>query len=419
MTEIWPWPEGVEQVARLEMTHTALTFDGPGSVASALSDTLKPIVSAKGLPNACYVDPAIIDIERRQVFTGGWACAGFAHDTPGSGDLFPFEFADLPLLQVRDKAGEVQVFHNVCRHRGHILVTEPTRSKRAVVCPYHGWSYDLGGQLKGTPHVGGMGQHTCPEFDVENIRLKQVRSAEWFGLVFVDLSVEVSDFADFIRPAGERWQAFENVDLVHTGTDCSIQFDLACNWKLAVENYCEAYHLPWVHPGLNSYSPLDAHEAIIEPSFSGQQSANYTPEFPAGQPAFPDAPGLSSFWQTGAEYLSLFPNVLLGIHRDHFYAGIIQPQGAGRIIERFEIFYFDDAVRGPEFEASRASNRALWETIFAEDRGVVENMQKGRTSPGFDGGTFSPVMDAPTHAFHKWIASAMLYGRSSTRAAAE
>jgi choline monooxygenase len=397
------------------MTHTALTFEGPGPVAKALSDVLKPIEAANGLPNACYVDPAIIDIERQQVFAGGWACAGFAHDTPATGDLFPFEFAGLPLLQVRGKDDEVRIFHNVCRHRGHILVTEPTRSKRAVVCPYHGWSYDLNGQLKGTPHIGGMGQHTCAGFDADNITLKPVRSAQWFGLIFVDLSGGTSDgteeFTDYIRPAQDRWQEFANVDLIHTGDDCSIRFDLACNWKLAVENYCEAYHLPWVHPGLNAYSPLDAHEAIVEQTCSGQRSNCYTPGFPTGQPAFPDAPGLPPFWRTGAEYLSLFPNVLLGIHRDHFYAGIIQPQGGARIIERFEIFYFDEAVRSPEFDKSRASNRSLWETIFAEDRNVVENMQKGRASPGFDGGLFSPAMDAPTHAFHKWIAAAILHGR--------
>ena len=105
------------------------------------------------------------------------------------------------------------------------------------------------------------------------------------------------------------------------------------------------------------------------------------------------------------------PNVLLGIHRDHFYAVLVQPDGAGRTQERFEIFYYDETVREEEYEGARAANKKLWQTIFSEDRDAVESMQLGRSSPGFDGGVFSPKMDLPTHVFHKWVARALMEGR--------
>ena len=138
-----------------------------------------------------------------------------------------------------------------------------------------------------------------------------------------------------------------------------------------------------------------------------------------GTPAFPNAPGLPDFWQAGAEYIALYPNLLLGLHRDHFYAVLIQPDGASRTRERFEIFYYDERVRAPAFDAARAANRELWQTIFAEDRDAVESMQRGRRSPGFDGGVFSPVMDRPTQVFHVWIARALLEGRRPKQAAGE
>ena len=178
-----------------------------------------------------------------------------------------------------------------------------------------------------------------------------------------------------------------------------------------MENFCEAYHLPRVHPNLNSYSPLDRHHPIVEETYSGQGSECYTPIFSKGILAFPNAPNLSAFWETGAEYVSLYPNVLLGIHRDHFYAVLIEPKGTNRTRERLEIFYYDQVVRDPSFGAARAHNRELWQSIFTEDRDPVEGMQRGRASPGFDGGVFSPVMDVATHAFHSWIAQALLYGR--------
>ena len=388
----------------------------PDLTAEDFARVLRPIEAARGLPNAVYTSARAHALESQRVFAEGWACAGFVKDVPAAGDAHPVDLAGLPLVIVRGKDAAVRVFHNVCRHRGRTLVEAPTRLQNAIVCPYHSWTYDLEGRLIGAPHVGGVGKHSCPGFDKEAIRLKEVRSAVWFGLVFVDLSGRAVDFDAFIRPLAERWRDFDGVPLVHTGEDSTIGFELNCNWKLCVENYCESYHLPWVHPGLNRYSPLERHHNIVDDAFSGQLSECYAPSFPEGAPLFPNAPGLSAYWDQGAEYLALFPNVLLGVHRDHFFAVLILPDGPARTRERFEIFYFDDAVRQSAYATSRIANRALWESVFNEDRDAVEAMQRGRRSPGFDGGVFSPVMDPPTHVFHAWIARAWIDGRAAAAA---
>ena len=391
----------------------------PETAIKALDRVLGPIGSAHGLPNSCYTDPECYDIERRQVLADGWVCVGFSIDVPGPGDLFPLSFAELPLLIVRSGDGVVRLFHNVCAHRGRILVDTPAASRKAVICPYHRWSYDLDGELIATPNVGGPGQHDCPGFEKRNVRLSEIRSAEWRGLIFADLSGAAEEFTAFIGPLESRWAVFAGASLIHTGIDSTIEFALGCNWKLAVENYCEAYHLPWIHPDLNRISPLDQHHPIVEDAYAGQISERYAPAVSKECKPFPVLPGLNGFWKNGAEYIALFPNVLLGLHRDHYYAVLIQPEGPGRTRERLEIFYFHDAARGKEYEAARRENRARWLSVFAEDQGAVEGMQRGRLSPGYDGGVFSPAMDRPTHAFHKWIAQAMLQGRQSRLATAE
>lgn len=385
--------------------------DKPDIMKHALQRVLGSIETARGLPNACYTSQVTFEDERQLLFAGGWSCIGFAIDAPAPGDVTPFEFIGFPLLMARDPQGALQLFHNVCPHRGRVLVEAAASGKKALVCPYHRWAYSLNGDLIATPHIGGPGIHNCPEFEGGDVRLAAIRSAEWRGLIFADLSGNADPFSSFIAPVEERWRDFAAAPLIHTGADSSISFTLECNWKLAIENYCEAYHLPWVHPDLNRYSPLEQHRNIAENSYAGQQSLHYAPVPAPGCQPFPNAPGAAGFWESGAEYIALFPNVLLGLHRDHYYAVLVLPDGPERTTERFEIFYFDDSVRQTDYAASRAANRTLWQTVFAEDRGAVEGMQRGRRSPGYDGGRFSPVMDTPTHAFHKWIASALLRGR--------
>ena len=106
-----------------------------------------------------------------------------------------------------------------------------------------------------------------------------------------------------------------------------------------------------------------------------------------------------------AEYVSVYPNLLLGLQADHLFAMILHPIAPDRTLEDLRIFYVGDEAVGDEYAKAREATRESWRVVFAEDVGVVEGMQQGRSSPGFDGGIFSEVMDTPTHHFHRWAAS--------------
>ena len=379
-------------------------LDASGLDPSGLDHVRRPIAEARGLPNSYYTDPAYFETEKQRVFFPTWAGVGFAKDIPDAGDVMPVDFLGIPMLLVRDRDNSVRVYQNTCRHRGMILVSKKTNLRGVIRCPYHSWCYDLNGGLKTTPHVGGPGTNVHADVRRSELGLWEFRAHVWLGVIFVNISGKAPPFESYAAGVLERWQEFDQY-IFHSGDDSSFQLEVSCNWKLAVENYCESYHLPWVHPGLNSYSKLTDHYNIEEPgSHSGQGTRVYRPQMDASGSRFSDFANLSTKWNTSAEYISLFPNVLLGVHRDQTFAIILEPKAIDRTVEHVAIYYASAEMCEPKWAPLRQSNTELWKTVFEEDIGVVEGMQRGRLGPMFDGGKFSPVMDSPTHLFHDWVA---------------
>ena len=377
----------------------------PGSaVADPLTPVSNAIGQAQGLPNEHYISSDTFALERESVLFGTWAGIGFGKDVPEPGDVRPIDCLGMPLLLVRDEDGEVGVFQNTCRHRGMILVEQPTNISAVIRCPYHSWCYRLDGSLRSTPHVGGVGQHAHADIDRSTLGLFRVRSHVWRDVVFVNVSGDAPEFATSAGALSARWEEFDQ-PLRHGGADSSFTLEVRSNWKLAVENFCESYHLPFIHPALNLYSRLEDHYHVEHPGvFSGQGSTVYRQIETTDGQRFPDFPGLSCLWDSAAEYIALYPNVLFGVHRDHAFAIVLEPVAVDRTIEHIELYYTPDCAGDSGFDALRTRNAEQWKQVFEEDIPVVEGMQRGRHGRWFDGGRFSPVMDGPTHLFHRWIA---------------
>ena len=288
------------------------------------------------------------------------------------------------------------------------LVRERKKTNGLLVCPYHSWTYDLNGVLKATPHIGGPGSNQVEGFCADSHGLKPVRSHCWMGVLFINLSADAPPFEEYAAPLTERYRQYIGAGgaatLGPSNADDGLSFEAGCNWKLAVENYCEAYHLPWIHPSLNAYSPLDRHYCMmISDGFAGQGTNTFNPVLDGGErlPVFPHWP---EDRHQVAEYPTFYLNLLLGFQVNHFYALIIHPLGAERIREDLRIFYIGEGATADRYQPARQSNLEAWRKVFCEDIGAVEGMQLGRRSPGFQGGVFSPAMDAPTHHFHQWVA---------------
>ena len=375
----------------------------------ALQFPERRIESARGLANAHYVASDRYYEEREALLFSSWSGAAVASDVPNPGDAAPIDFAGMPLLLLRDHDGDVKVFQNTCRHRGMILVDEKCNLRGTIRCPYHSWCYNLDGSLRATPHVGGPGRNFDENVDRRNLGLFEVRSCVWRDIVFVNISGDAPEFDEYAKVIKDRWKEHEGKPLYSGPGSSSFEYDVACNWKLAVENYCESYHLPWIHPGLNSYSKLEDHYHIEEPGlFSGQGTLVYRQIVGENGERFPDFDGLSEFWNEGAEYVALYPNVLLAVQRDHAYVLLLLPQGPGRTIERVQIYYPFEPKTRPDLAQLMETNAKLWFGVLEEDLFVVEGMQRGRHGVMFDGGKFAPKMDGPNYLFHLWVADRML-----------
>jgi len=378
---------------------TAFAFD--------LSAVTRPIGEAHGLPNPFYTDPAVFEIEKERVFFRNWAALGFVSDAPEPGDAKPLDFLGQPLVMIRGEDGILRVFQNICRHRGMILIAEPGKIGRTIRCPYHSWCYDLDGRLRTTPHVGGVGTNRHESIRREELGLIEVRSHVWLGMVFVNIDGTAPAFDSYAGDAIARYAQFDRT-LHRCGDEGAFAMDVNANWKLAIENGAESYHLPWVHPGLNDYSRLEDHYHIdaVGP-YCGQGTRVYAPQVSPDGRSFPAWRDLDAKWERGGEYPMFFPNIMIGVHKDQLWGFIVEPIDHERSRERVQIFYADPEVAGDEYAAMRATNARMWADVFAEDIFVVEGMQRGRHACGFDGGRFSPVMDNPTHDFHVWVARQM------------
>ena len=377
---------------------------------SNLSSVIEPLNTAKGLPNEHYIDDKIFQEEKESVLFSNWSAIGFAKDTPKVGDVNPATFLGMPLLVVRDNDKKVRVYQNTCRHRGMVLISERRNIRGTIRCPYHSWCYGLDGQLRSTPHVGGPGQNTHPDIKRNELGLVEIRSHVFMDVVFVNISNNAASFEEVHSDIINQWQEFDK-PLYHN-EDSSFELTVKSNWKLAVENYCESYHLPWVHPGLNLVSRLEDHYHIENTlKYSGQGSYVYSQLKGKDNEVFPDFDGLKKKWNTASEYISLYPNVLLGVHRDHTYAIILEPKSTNKTREHVAIYYASAEATKARFKDLRIKNKLFWEDVFKEDIFVVEGMQEGRNGKFFDGGKFSPVMDGPTHLFHEWVATQINLGR--------
>ncbi|MCY3878360.1 MAG: aromatic ring-hydroxylating dioxygenase subunit alpha [Rhodobacteraceae bacterium] len=382
-------------------------------IQQALAMVTGPIETARGLPNEHYTDPRVFEEERKALLFANWAAVGIGNDIPQPGDAMPVDFAGMPLLLIRGHDGDIRVFQNTCRHRGMILIEEKCNLRGTIRCPYHSWCYNIDGSLRATPHVGGPGMNFDQHIDRKKLGLFAVRSHVWRDIIFVNVSDRAPPFEEYASELLHRWKEHCH-PVYHGGASSGFTFDVACNWKLAVENFCESYHLPWIHPGLNSYSRLEDHYHIEKPGrFAGQGTRVYRQIEGENGECLPDFENLSEFWNEGAEYIALFPNLLMGAQRDHGFAIILLPQGPGRTIERNEIYYSFDPAAHPEYRDLIERNAVQWRSVLEEDIFVIEGMQRGRHGPLFDGGRFSPKMDGPTHIFHSWAASRIVKQRGN------
>lgn len=347
-----------------------------------------PLESAHTIPSAWYFDPELYELECRNVFGKVWHAVGRAAQVAAPGAFLTTEVAGEPILVVRGTDGVLRAFSNVCRHRAAQVVNELEGTAAKLRCRYHGWTYDLGGQLRGAPEFDGVADFCREEFG-----LPEFGVAVWGPLVFVNAAplAERPPLLEFLRPLAERTAPL-GMDRLHFAERRT--YDLACNWKVFVDNYQDGgYHVNTVHPGLAGALDYKHYRTEI----AGNTSVQISPLKPA------EDAGVSAV-RTGshAYYWWVFPNLMLNLYEGVLDTNLVLPLGPDRCRVVFD-FYFAD-VDGPEARRFIEQSIAVAHQVQLEDMGICDEVQRGLKSRSYRTGRFSVRREAGGYYFHQLLA---------------
>ncbi len=378
---------------------------------NALAALRRPVAEARALPPVAYISDAFFALERELLFRRHWISVAFAHEIPTPGDAIPIEAAGLPILLVRDRAGEIRAFHNVCRHRGAALLSAPVCGQPTLRCPYHGWAYGLDGRLRATPLWDGQRVTPPGVLAREELGLKPIRCGVWADIVFVDLSGNAPPLEEFVAPVAKQWAAYDidGLRLAHYAEN-----EITANWKLGIEGALENYHEEFVHPSLPARLDEEGHKTFADTAEGAMFGFCW-----AGETALRSETPLiplrtEAARQERTDYLSfLFPNTQLNHYGSVSIRILWTPLSAERTKIRQSFYVAEEAAEGPQFAEARARMRDYWINLREEDRRPIEAMQAGRRSPAAGDFRFSPFWESSLHHFQNKLIAAMLAAEAS------
>ena len=342
-----------------------------------------------------YTEARWHEIEQREVFARTWQWVGHVESLREPGSYTALQVAGMPVVLVRGRDGELRAFYNVCQHRAHELLSGSGRTD-SIVCPYHGWTYELTGRLARARRTADLAG-----FDASSICLSEVRAEEFGGFVYVNLDRATAGLAEQSGGLGDeiaRW-APDVEQLTHVRR---IHYDIASNWKNVIDNFLECYHCHVAHKDFVTLVEMDTYRVTTHGIYSSHMArAGYSANsaYDVDSATVRD---LAVWW--------LWPNTCLMRYpgRGNFSVMQMVPAGPERTLETID-FYFETADLA---EADTESIRYIDEVLQPEDVSLVESVQRGMRTPAFTQGRIvcdpggSGLSEHGIHHFHGLVLDA-------------
>ncbi|KAH8592344.1 iron-sulfur cluster-binding protein [Bisporella sp. PMI_857] len=342
----------------------------------------------RALPANWYSSPAMYDLERRAIYSKEWFLVTHKLRFNKIGDFVKFEEAGFAFFLCKNRQGEINGFHNICRHRAFPIVTKDCGTASILSCKYHGWSYGLNGSLAKAPKFD-----TVPSFDKASNSLFPIHvHVDNMGFVWVNL--EASE-----KPSKLWGQNFKGVDLQERYKNFDVEkykFDHTWsmmgdyNWKTLADNYNECYHCAVAHPGVSSVADLSAYS--VETSGSHIQHFN--------------KPKAETETSTAIASTFFFPNSSTTFSPDFFYLMRAVPVSAIKTSMEYEVYRHLDATD----EAFTHINE-LFKQVLREDKDLCNNAQKNLNAGVFTNGRLHPWNEKGPLYFQKLVKNAVMTHR--------
>jgi len=343
------------------------------------------------LPSSWYRSEKVFGLEKERVFFREWLCVGREEELPTPGSNRVLDVLGESVILVRNRENQLRAFYNVCRHRGSRLCrTTGTGvggiAAGRIVCPYHQWTYDLDGHLLAAPHLT-----TEPGFDKSAFSLYPIGVETWGGFVFLHLTPTAAK--PFTEQAGGVPERLRRYPLSELRIGCTIEYQVAANWKVICENYNECYHCAGVHPELCAVVPafkdrggsnLDWERGI--PHRDGAYT--FTKSGTTRRRAFPT---LNADEQVRHKGELLYPNLFVSLACDHAAVFILRPRSPGRTDITCHFLFEPFELEKPDFDPSDAVE--FWDVVNRQDWLICETVQEGISSRVHERGYYAPMED--------------------------
>jgi len=355
-----------------------------------IEETREDLIRARHLPGGIYASQKIYEKELQQYFYRDWLYIGRVEQFANPGDYEARRVLDRPIIIARDKDGTLGAFYNMCQHRG-VEVAEGKGNVRHFKCPYHGWTYDLAGNLRGAAYM-----KETDGFDLANCRLPRIHLDVWRGNIFISFAAEPPSFL-------QAMAEFEK-DFAQLRTDkCRLadvtRLQLNCNWKFMHENLMDFYHVGVLH-----VKSFGARFSWTTDNVSLKDNGGITiryaaaPSTPDGQTLFRKSPWLegedNSFACTGFSP----PNLTLFGRIDCVKLMVAWPLGPDKCEVFIYLLFPEEFFADPDFDKKLKVYKDYQAIIYEEDRSMIESMQRAMSLPVYVPGRMS-VMEKPIHHF--------------------
>jgi len=343
-----------------------------------------------GLPGWAYFSQELFELECETLFKTHWQFVCHVNEAADIGAYVTFDVAGERALVIRGHDGILRAFHNLCRHRGSRIVPDARGvCNKAMVCPYHGWAYNLDGGLRGIAN-----RDTFPPMQAEKWGLKPLEMEIWNGLVFIRFQAGpqpavaeiLARFVDEIAP-------YDLADMVPTDSN-SMDDLLPVNWKSVRDVDNEGYHVRQAHPGLHQ---LYGNGYFDEPYANGTSRSVGTFNQAYGhrwsvrkyREILPEADNLPREQQRQWIYFGMFPNFVLGLYPDSVIYYQEVPQSAEQTVQRGMCYRRRNESR--EMKAARYLSGRIDRDTADEDQMLMVWSCEATKSSAYDGVIFSDL----------------------------
>ena len=347
-------------------------------------------LSFRALSPRLYTDPEVATAEQELIFERTWQLAGHVGSLSGPGSYITATAGTQPVLIVRDENGELRAYRNICRHRGSRLLSGDGQCKGAIRCRYHGWTYRFDGTLIGVPEGLAFGER----LDKPKLGLLPVSVEEFCGLVFFNIDPHATPLAELLGDLPQRLERYRIPTLEAFAPGRGTQ---PANWKVVADNYIEGYHIPIAHPGLmrmldyKRYAvEVHRHYIWFEAPMRDKPSNNRLERMYSK--LVTTMPGLTEEDLRVWRYVFIYPNTTIDLYPDQVNTWQMNPDGVARTRDVFGSYRATGA--DPRTRAAQWLNQKLNNLVLDEDIDLVDNVQQGLQTRGYECGPLSRREDA-------------------------